>query len=262
VETAHVNGTDIAYRIDGAAGAPWLIMSHSLAAHSDMWEPQMAALTAHYRVVRFDTRGHGRSPVNKADSFSVMAGDVIGLLDHLDIDRTDYLGLSMGGMIGQQLAISHGDRLNAMVLCDTTSVIPPENAGQFAQRAATARDKGMGALVEATMQRWFTAGYLADHAAAARPVADMIAATPVEGFAHGCEVIATLNMTDKLPSITTPTLVIVGEEDVGTPVAASRVIHEAIPGAELCIIPNASHFSNWEQPTIFNDAVTGFLSRH
>jgi 3-oxoadipate enol-lactonase len=209
-----------------------------------------------------DMRGHGQSAVNKAADFSVLAGDVVGLLDHLGIDRTHFIGLSIGGMIGQQMAISHGDRLKALVLCDTTSAIPPENAPMFEQRAATARAQGMQPLVEPTVERWFTAGYLNDHADRVKPVADMVAATPVEGYAHGCEAIIKLNMTAQLSSITTPTLVVVGADDPGTPVAASRVIHEAISGSELCVIDDASHFCNWQQPAVFNEAVTGFLARH
>jgi 3-oxoadipate enol-lactonase len=207
-------------------------------------------------------RGHGQSAINKAEDFSVLADDVVGLLDHLGIDRTHFVGLSIGGMIGQQLAVSHGDRLGAVILCDTTSAIPPENAPMFLQRAATAREQGMQPLVEPTIERWFTEGFLAEHPDQVRPVADMVAGTPVEGYAHGCETIAKLNMTAKLPSVTTPTLVIVGAEDPGTPVAASQVIHAAIPGSELYVIDDASHFCNWQQPAVFNAAVTRFLSKH
>ncbi len=260
--SAKVNGTEIAYCIDGSDDNPWLVMSHSLAAHSGMWAPQMTALTDRFRVLRFDTRGHGGSPVNKAADFSVMAGDVIGLLDHLGIDRTYFAGLSMGGMIGQQLAIHHGDRLNAVVLCDTTSVIPPDYADMFAQRAQTARDEGMQALVAPTLERWFTPEYLAERGDEAQPVADMIAGTPVEGYADACGTITTLDMTGGLPSVAVPVLVIVGEHDPGTPVAAAQAIHAAIPGSEMKIIEDASHFSNWQQPEVFNDSVTGFLGRY
>jgi 3-oxoadipate enol-lactonase len=132
----------------------------------------------------------------------------------------------------------------------------------FLQRAETARAEGMAALVGPTVERWFTDGFRADHPDKVKPVADMVATTPVEGYAHGCEVIAKLNMTTQLSAVSAPTLVVVGKDDPGTPVAASRVIHEAIAGSEMLVIDDASHFCNWQQPDVFNGAVTAFLAKH
>lgn len=167
----------------------------------------------------------------------------------------------MGGMIGQTLALKAPDRLSSLVLCDTSSRVPAEAKAQWDDRIRTAEAQGMEPLVEPTIGRWFTAPFRERRRDVVDRVRAMIRATNPQGYAGCCHAIAGLNLTDRLSAIRLPTLIVVGEEDPGTPVAAARAIHEQIKGSELTIIPSASHLSNMEQPEAFTAAVTGFLAR-
>ena len=259
---ANANGLMLNYSLDGPEGAPFVTLSHSLAANLGMWEPQIEALAAHYRVLRFDTRGHGGSGVPEGPyDMALLAGDVLMLLDALGVARTHFIGLSLGGMIGQTLALERPDRLLSLALCDTTSVVPPEARAMWDQRVAFAEAEGMTALVEPTIERWFTAPFRSAHSARIEPVREMITATPLAGFVGCCRAIQQLNLIDRLSGIDLPTLIVVGEDDQGTPVAASQAIHARIAGSELVILASAAHLSNWEQPAAFNAVIGKFLSR-
>ncbi len=256
-----VNGVGIACYLDGPEDAPVVTLSHALSAHSGMWAPQMPALAA-YRVLRFDSRGHGASDIGAADSFETLADDVAALWRALGIERSHFVGLSMGGMIGQAVALKYPGMLRSLVLCDTTSRVPPEAGPVWDERIALARAEGMAALVDATMGRWFTAPYLAERADEAEPVRRMILGTDPRGFVDGCAVIRGLDNSARLGAIRAPTLVIVGEDDPGTPVAEAERLRDGIPGAELVVLEAAAHLSNWERPEAFNAALVGFLDRH
>jgi 3-oxoadipate enol-lactonase len=254
------NGIAINYTLDGPAGAPVVTLSHSLAANVSMWDPQMAALTSRWRVLRYDTRGHGATDAPAgAYSLEQMAGDALALLDALGIQTTHWVGLSMGGMIGQTLALQAPDRLGRLVLCDTSSRTPPEGKGLWADRIKTAESQGMEPLVEPTIGRWFTPGFVKSRSDVVDRVRAMIRATNPRGYIGCGHAIAALDLTDRLGAIQLPTLVVVGEDDPGTPVAAARTIHERIKGSKLVILPSASHLSNMEQPEAFSKAVTEFL---
>jgi 3-oxoadipate enol-lactonase len=256
------NGISVGYTLAGPADAPVLTLSHSLAAHSAMWEPQLTELTRRWRVLSYDTRGHGATDAPAARySLEELADDALALLDALRIRRTHWLGLSMGGMIGQTLALRAQDRLASLILADTSSRIPAEARATWEERIKTAETQGMEPIVEPTIGRWFTAPFRERRPDVIDGVRAMIRGTNPRGYAGCCAAISTLNLTDRLDGIKLPTLVIVGEEDQGTPVAASRAINAGVKGSELLIIPSASHLSNMEQPEVFTKAVTGFLSR-
>jgi 3-oxoadipate enol-lactonase len=257
------NGIETHYTLDGPAGAPVVTLSHSLATDISMWDPQMAALTARYRVLRYETRGHGQTEAPAAAyTLDQLAADARALLQALGIARTHWIGLSMGGMIGQTLALQHPELFASLSLCDTSSRIPAEAGPLWADRIKTAETKGMEPLVEPTLARWLTAPFRERRRDVVDKVATMIRSTPPRGYAGCCHAIAALDLTDRISSISIPTIVIVGEEDQGTPVAASRVMNERIKGSELVIIPSAAHLSNLEQPEAFTEALTGFLVRN
>jgi 3-oxoadipate enol-lactonase len=258
-----VNGINVNYTLEGPPSGPVVMLSNSLASNLTMWDPQMPVLTSHYRVLRYDTRGHGDTDAPAGPySLEELAEDTRGLLHALGIPRVHFVGLSMGGMIGQSLALHHPELLQSLVLCDTMSRVPTEAKALWEERIHTAHSRGMEALVEATIARWFTAPFRAQRTDVVDKVRTMIRATPPQGYAGCCHAIAALNLTERLNAITLPTLVIVGEDDPGTPVAASRVIHEQIQGSELVILNAAAHLSNLEQPEAFNQALTRFLARH
>jgi 3-oxoadipate enol-lactonase len=259
----NANGIGIAYALEGPEGAPVVTLSHSLAANQSMWDPQMAALTRHWRVLRYDTRGHGATDVPAGPySLEQLARDAVGLLDALGIARTHWVGLSLGGMIGQTLALQAPERLRALVLCDTSSRTPPEGRGLWAERIKTAESQGLEPLVEPTIGRWFTPRFVQERRDVVDRVRGMIRGTDPRGYVGCGHAIAALDLTDRLSTISLPTLVVVGEDDPGTPVAAARVIHERIKGSQLEILPSASHLSNMEQPEAFTRVVTEFLRSH
>jgi 3-oxoadipate enol-lactonase len=256
------NGISIHYRFDGPEGAPVVTLSHSLAANLSMWEPQIPALAQRYRVLRYDTRGHGQTAAPPGPySLEELAEDVRALLQALGVGRTHFIGLSMGGMIGQMLALQSPHLLQSLVLCDTMSRVPPEAKSMWEERIHIASTRGLEPHVEPTIARWFTAPFREARPDVIDRVRAMIRSTPPQGYVGCCHAIAGLNLTDRLPEIDVPTLIVVGEEDPGTPVAASRLMQERIRGSELVILKAASHLSNLEQPEAFNQAVLHFLAK-
>jgi 3-oxoadipate enol-lactonase len=260
-----VGGAQLYYEIHGDAAddrRPWLILSHSLACSTGMWAPQVAAFSDRYRILAFDTRGHGQSDAPPGPyTMELLAADLHALLGALRIHRAHFIGLSMGGMIGQTYALAHPDVFATLTLADTTSRWPPEARQVFAERAQTAVAHGMAPLVEATLGRWFTPPFHRSNPADVARVGDMIRSTPVAGYVGCSDAIPRIDTTLRLREIRCPILVIVGKDDPGTPVAMSRTIHENAPGSELVIIDSAAHLSNLEQPQRFNDALARFLGR-
>ena len=255
----NANGIHVNYEIEGSG--PWVVMSHSLACGLHMWDEQVEALRDRYRVLRFDTRGHGASDApDGAYTLDMLADDLHGLLQALRVERAHFVGLSMGGMIGMTYALKYPGALRSLVLCDTSSRIGPEAAPVWQERIDTVSAKGMEPMVEPTLKRWFTESFLATRPPVVERVAKMIRSTPSKGYIGCCHAIPKINLTDRLNAIKCQVQVIVGEQDVGTPVAMAETIHKAIPGSELVVIPSASHLSNLEQPAAFNRALLGFLA--
>ncbi len=254
------NGIDINYTIEGEG--PVVTFSHSLACHLGMWDEQARALKDRFRVLRFDTRGHGQTSAPAgAYSLDQMADDLFGLLGALGIKETHFVGLSMGGMIGQVFALSHPAMVQSLVLCDTTSRYPAAAAPIWEDRIRTVEAKGMEPLVGPTLERWFTAPFRTRRPDLMQEVGAMIRNTPAQGYIGCCHAIPKIDVTDRLGAVRCPALVIVGEEDLGTPVEMSRQIHAALPSAELAILRSASHLSNLEQPAEFTRVLSAFLDK-
>ncbi|MDX1606800.1 MAG: alpha/beta fold hydrolase, partial [Candidatus Competibacterales bacterium] len=245
----------------GPDDAPVVMLGHSLGSSLSMWDPQVTALEgAGYRVLRYDARGHGGTQVTTGPySLEQFGHDAVGLMDALGIDRVHWVGLSMGGMIGQELALAHAQRLRSLVLADTMAVLPGGADAVWSERIATAREQGMEALVGATLQRWFTPAALAEDSPGVRLIRQYFLATPAEGYIGASEAITRLNYRDRLHRIDRPTLIMVGEQDPGTPVAVAEDLHRRIPGSQLVVIPAASHLSNVEQAEVFNRHLLAFL---
>jgi 3-oxoadipate enol-lactonase len=257
------NGIRINYQLDGPASGPVVTLSHSLATNLSMWDPQARALASRYRVLRYDTRGHGGTDAPAGPyGLEQLAEDARALLRALGIARTHFIGLSMGGFIGQLLALTHPEMLQSLVVCDTTSRVPPEARPMWDERIRVAQNQGIEPHVEPTIGRWFTTPFREQRVDVINPVRAMIRGTPPQGYIGCCHAIAALDLTDRLGGIRVPTLVIVGEDDPATPAAASRTIHERIKGSELVILKSASHLSNLEQAEAFNRAITTFLARY
>src|SRR2546429_2239785 len=196
------NGIRMHYALEGPAGAPVVTLSHSLAARLEMWEPQVKALAGRWRVLRYDTRGHGGSDApSGAYTLDQLAEDARALLGALGIPKTHWVGLSMGGMIGQTLALEAPELFASLVLCDTSSRVPAEARPLWAERITTAETKGMEPLVEATIGRWFTQRFREARADVVNPVRAMIRATPPRGYVGCCHAISQLDLTDRLSAI-------------------------------------------------------------
>ena len=259
----NANGIDINYELTGKKDGPVVMLSHSLACSLVMWQPQMAVLESDFQVLRFDTRGHGGSDAPRgAYSLESLTADAVGLLDALNIETVHFVGLSMGGMIGQCLALDYSDRLKSLALCDTAAVMPEETQPIWQQRIDAAGETGMAGQVDETLERWFRPEYLQLNPPEVEMIRRQILATPPAGYIGCCEAICRLQYLERLAQIKLPTLIMVGEEDPGTPVAASEAMHAQIEGSKLVILPEARHLSNIEQPEAFNTALMDFLTRH
>jgi 3-oxoadipate enol-lactonase len=259
---ADVGGIEIHYQIFGKQGAPWLTLSHSLACHLHMWDPQIASLQDRYRILAFDTRGHGASAAPAgAYTLEGLADDLHGLLRQLGIARTHFVGLSMGGMIGQTFALKYPGVFASLTLADTTCRYPADAAPIWAGRIRTAETQGMRPLVQATLERWFTEAFRKSRPEVVGRVGEWIAATPVAGYVGCCHAIPKIDLATRLKEIACPILVMVGEQDGGTPPAMAREIHAHAPGSTLVVLPDAAHLSNMEQPQAFDRALVEFLAR-
>jgi len=254
------NGIDINYAIEGKG--PWLTLSHSLACNLHMWDEEAKRLSRRYKVLRYDTRGHGASGATAgAYTLDLLADDLHGLLRALGVQSTHFVGLSMGGMIGQTFALKYPGMFKSLALCDTTSRYPAEAAGLWAERIKTVQTQGMEPLVAPTLARWFTEPFRKARPELVEKVAAMIRTTPAAGYIGCCHAIPKIDLTARLKEIRCPAVVIVGKDDPGTPVAMAEEIHQALPDSKLVIIPSAAHLSNLEQPDAFNQALGEFLDR-
>jgi 3-oxoadipate enol-lactonase len=254
------NDIQINYELSGKKGAQVVMLSHSLSSSLLMWNPQMDALNPYFQVLRYDIRGHGGSDApSGAYTLELLAEDVVKLLDALGIDRVHFVGLSLGGMIGQRLAVNASHRLKSLTLCDTAAIVPAEAQPLWEERMDKARKEGMKALSDQTMERWFTPSFLKQNFKILALIREQLLATPVSGYIGCAEAIRRLNYLEQLSKIKMPTLIMVGEDDPGTPVSASKAMQERIPNSKLVILPSARHLSNVEQAQAFNAALLKFL---
>ncbi|QFS90475.1 3-oxoadipate enol-lactonase 2 [Mycobacterium sp. THAF192] len=240
--------------VSGRTVGPVVVLSNSLGSTHRMWDAQLAALNERFTVVRYDTRGHGASPV-PAGAYSIddLTDDLVALLDRLGVQRAHVVGLSLGGMTAMRLAARNPERVHRLALLCTGAQLPPAQA--WTDRAATVRAGGSVAVADAVVERWFSPGYAGDRAGWRA----MVAATPTEGYAGCCEAIAKLDLREQLSSITAPTLVIAGADDPATPPAKLAEIADAIKDSRLLVVDDAAHLANVEQPQIITPALIEHL---
>lgn len=252
------DGCRIAWRMEGNATGPILLLSNSLGTDMDMWAPQIEALGATHHVLRYDSRGHGRSGVPDGDyDLQRLGRDVLDLLDQFEIPRVDFCGLSLGGMVGQWLGVHAPGRIGKLVIANSSPHMGPASA--WHDRIALVRASGMAAIADAVTERWFTPAFRAASPAAVARIRDMLLNTDPDGYCGSCAAIAAMDMRPALPRISSPTLVIGGTLDPATPPEHARLLAESIAGSTLYELP-AAHLSNIELPEGFTAAVAAFLA--
>jgi 3-oxoadipate enol-lactonase len=245
--------------VEGRDGGPTLMLSNSLGCTLQMWEPQMRALTQVFRVIRYDRRGHGKSAVPPGPySVERFGRDVLAILDDLNIEKVHWVGLSMGGMVGQWLGANAPERIGKLVLSNTSSHYPDPSFWEA--RIKAVREGGLAPIADTVIAGWLTQDFRERHPEVAEKMKAMLTATPVEGYIASCEALAKLDVREDLPKIKSPTLVIAGRYDKSTPIAMAEAIRSKIPGASMTIL-DAAHISNVEATLAFNDAVLGFLTQ-
>jgi 3-oxoadipate enol-lactonase len=250
---------DLNYRVDGPPEAPVLVLSHALGLSLAMWDPQLARLSQDFKVLRYDHRGHGESPV-PAGPYRIedLGRDLLQLLDRLGLDRVSFCGLSLGGMVGMWVAANAPERIDRLVLCCTAArMARPDD---FAARARTVREQGIEPIGEALIGRWFTPSFLASQPDRVARIRAILVSTPREGYAGACEAIAQMDLREDLLRIKAPTLVIGAQQDQSTPPEKSREIAEGISGAALVVIPDAAHIANVEQPEAVSNQILDHLT--
>ena len=238
----------------GPTTAPAILFSNSLGTTHRMWDAVVAELSAEYRCIRYDTRGHGTSTAGRA-GFEIddLAADVLDILDRFGVGQVHFAGLSLGGMTGQVLAVKAPERLASLTLMATTAFMPPASA--WNDRADLVRSEGMQAIVEATIQRWFTSRFIATSPTKVERVATEFCHVNREGYAACCEAIGRMDLRPLIGRIVTPTLIIAGAEDPATPVAMSHAMHDSIASSRLKVLGQAAHLLAIEQPEAVIDAL-------
>jgi 3-oxoadipate enol-lactonase/4-carboxymuconolactone decarboxylase len=243
--------------VDGPPGAPAILLIHSLGSSLRLWDAQAEALARGHRVIRYDLRGHGLTEVGAGPcTVEDLADDAVAVLDALGITAAHVAGVSIGGMVAQAVAARAPARVRSLVLCDTALAIPPPET--WRQRAALVRAEGVAAVADGVLGRWVPASYLASPAG--RGLRQTLLRTPADGYAAAAEALAVADLSRTTPAIRAPTLVIVGELDPSTPVAASEALRDAIPGARLTVIPGALHVPMLDRPDEVTAAILGFLT--
>jgi 3-oxoadipate enol-lactonase len=255
-----VNGgaVDVHHEVGGPADARVLVLSNSLGTDMRMWDPQVEALSRRFRVVRYDTRGHGRSPAPPGPySIDDLGRDAVALLDRLGVERASICGVSLGGMTAMWLGAHAPERVDRLVPCCTSAFLPPASA--WAERAAMVREAGTTEVVaDAVVARWLTPSGAERDPQLVAELRAMLAGIPPEGYASCCQVIEALDLREALPSIEAPTLVIAGADDPAIPVEHMRDIAGAVPAARLEVLEGAAHLANLERA----DAVTELVIEH
>lgn len=254
----HTAGIRLFYRLDGHPDRPLLVLGNSLGTDVFMWEPQMEALTAHYRVLRIDTRGHGASDVKQGDArIEDLARDILGVADALQASQFAFCGLSLGAMVGQWLGIHEPARLSKLVLSNASAHLPPRES--WSDRIALVRREGMANLTDAVMARFFSQDYRDRDEPFFHSMRTSFASMQAEGYAACCAAVRDADFRAHLPHIAVPTLVIAGALDTATPADAhGQPLREGIPDARWALL-QAGHIANVEQPEAFNRAVLDFL---
>jgi len=255
--TINVNGCALNVEIEGREGAPVLMLGNSLGTDLHMWDDQAPEFAKHFRLIRTDRRGHGKSGISKGPySFELFGRDILAILDALKIKKVNWCGLSMGGMDGQWLGANAPDRIEKLVLANTNFYYADK--GPWADRIKFVRENGLQKLVGANMERWFTKDFIARAPKTIERMTKMFLGCNLDGYIACVEAVRDMDFRATNPKVTTPTLVIVGKHDPATPPAAGEEITRQIKGAKLVAL-DAAHISNVEQPKAFTEAVLNFL---
>jgi 3-oxoadipate enol-lactonase len=251
------DGCPIHVQVEGREGAPVLMLSNSLGTSLNMWDDQAPEFSKHFRLVRYDRRGHGKSGVPKGPySMERFGRDVIAVADALKIKKFNWCGLSMGGMVGQWLGANAPDRVEKLVLSNTN--FHYTDKAPWSDRIKFVQEKGLGALVDPNMERWFTKGFRDRAPQTIARMKEIFLATSPLGYIASCEAIRDMDFTASNPRIKAPTLVIVGNQDPATPPAAGEAIAKQITGAKVAAL-DAAHIANMEQPKAYTETVLSFL---
>lgn len=253
-----VEGSRIHYHLDGKVGAPVLVLSNSLGTNLTLWEPQIPSLSSRMRVLRYDGRGHGKSPASPGEyTIDLLTNDLVAVLDHLDIEKASFCGLSLGGMIGQQLAINAGNRVHKLALCSTAAKIG--SAETWNARMEFVRSGGMRAVTESILERWFTPAFANREPAAVERTRQMLLSTLPDGYVANSAAVRDADFRDALKNVHTQTLVISGAHDRSTPPIDGQFLAKQISGAKYIEL-DAAHISNIEAANEFTDAILTFFT--
>jgi 3-oxoadipate enol-lactonase len=255
-----VNGILVHYSLEGPPDVPTLMFGNGLATSTEMWDEQARYFSQHWQVLRYDTRGHGSTGASEPPySAEQLAHDVVGLLDRLGIGRAHYVGLSLGGMIGQYVVARHSDRFASLTLCDTTMRM---NRQMWDARIAAIEAEGIEPQVHPSIDRWFTPSFSAAHSEIVEQLRHMIRTTSKQGYLGCAMAIRDMELEPLTRTIVVPTLVLVGRDDRSTPVEDASELHAAIRGSELAVLDHAAHLPNIEQTRRFNEVLQRFLNTH
>jgi 3-oxoadipate enol-lactonase len=250
---------EIAHDVTGPTDAPFLVLSNSLGSTAEMWDGVAPALAERLRVISYDHRGHGRSPVPPGPyDLADLGGDVLAMLDRVGAERVHWCGLSLGGMVGMWLAINAPDRIDRLALCCTSAKLGPP--AMWAERAAAVRAGGVESIADAGIGRWLTPGFIEREPEATARVRAMLVATPDEGYAECCGAIERMDLLDQLGAIRAPTLVIAADDDPATPPEHGERVAAGIPGARFEVVAGARHLATVEQPDAMTALIAGHLS--
>lgn len=254
-----INGIEAAYDIHGVSGS-WVMLSHSLGCSKEMWRGQVNELSKHYRVLSYDLRGHGGSSASaEPGSLDLLALDALALLDSLNIDSVHFVGISIGGMIGQRIALNTSERIDSLVLSNTSFKTAPETKEGWSQRISQARNYGLKSLAKATMERWFPAEFRSSRPEVIEGLEKQFAATSLNGYVACCEAIMGHDLEGRLPTLKKPVLIIAGSEDQGVSLQATKTMHELLPSSKLAVLAGAGHLSNIDRSDQFNAELSNFM---
>jgi 3-oxoadipate enol-lactonase len=248
---------ELHYELAGSPDAPVVALSCSLGTDLSMWDPQTRRLSARWRVLRYDMRGHGASPAPDGPySIEDLGADLLALLDRLEIERASLCGVSIGGMMSIWAAAHAPERVERLAVCCSSAYIDPE--GTYRDRARAVREHGLEPQADAALERWFTAWFREQHPELTERMRRILVSTSVEAYAACCEALADMDLRGDLAAVAAPTLVISGGDDPATPPAHGRAIADGIAGARFEIVPDAAHLANLQQP----DRVGELIERH
>jgi 3-oxoadipate enol-lactonase len=255
---AIVNGIQVNYKVTGEG--PWIILSHPVSANMEIWEPQIKALAEKFSVLQYDIRGHGETDATPGPYPMVqLVDDAAHLLAYLGIEKAHWIGTSLGGMIGQAFAIQYPDKVDRIVLANTTCQAAANAKALWGERASQAETHGMVSQIESTVSRWFTKAFIENNPKVIQKIEDMIRGTSVVGYRGTSNALINFDLTSQLNKIKSSALVIAGEHDQATAISMSEKIVSLLPNAKLLVIKNAAHISSAEQWELFNKEVIHFL---